>query len=157
MEGAVSFLHPDGSGDVGGAGLIVAGESEGVGGGGEGAADGLARALELAGEGEGGGAAGTKKAGGEDNDRDFCFHSRGCGPPGFAEGTARRAAAGAWEGIPSDAPAFAEAPAGKQVRAHAHDLITFSPRQKTDWGKKRSFLRFFLGSGCGRGDFGLSD
>ena len=40
---------------------------------------------------------------------------------------------------PGDEPAFAKATAGKHIRAHAQELITFSPRQKTDWGKKRVF------------------
>jgi hypothetical protein len=30
------------------------------------------------------------------------------------------------------------------MRAHAQELITFSPRQKTDWGKKRVFSEDFF-------------
>jgi hypothetical protein len=29
---------------------------------------------------------------------------------------------------------------GRHIRAHAPELITFSPRQKTDWGKKRGIF-----------------
>jgi len=52
---------------------------------------------------------------------------------------------------PGDGPAFTKAsavaykamadkPAGKRIRAHAQELITFPRGRKTDWGKKRTFF-----------------
>ena len=62
-----------------------------------------------------------------------------------ADGAPGGASVAAWETIPSDEPAFTKVTAGKQIRAHAHELITFSPRQKTDWGKKCTFLKIYPG------------
>jgi hypothetical protein len=70
-------------------------------------------------------------------------------------GAARRRASG-------DGPAFAKAsavacktladqPAGKHSCPHAEEVITFSPREKTDWGKKRGFFEdCFVMGGKGR-------
>jgi hypothetical protein len=49
---------------------------------------------------------------------------------GSRRGAARAAAVAARKTLPGD----------EHIRAHAQELITFSPRQKTDWGKKRTFF-----------------
>jgi hypothetical protein len=56
--------------------------------------------------------------------------SEDCGDNGGRRGAARAAAVAARKTLPSDG----------HIRAHAQELITFSPRQKTDWGKKRTFF-----------------
>jgi hypothetical protein len=55
----------------------------------------------------------------------------------FAKATADQPVAAARRTAPGDA----------QMRAHAQELITFSPRQKTDWGKKRIFLKICFNHG----------
>jgi hypothetical protein len=32
---------------------------------------------------------------------------------------------------------------GRHIRAHAQELITFPRGRKTDWGKKRGFLKIY--------------
>jgi hypothetical protein len=39
---------------------------------------------------------------------------------------------------------MADKPVGRHIRAHAQELITFSPGQKTDWGKKRRVFEVFF-------------
>jgi len=56
--------------------------------------------------------------------------SEDCGDNGSRRGAARAAAVAARRTAPGD----------EHIRAHAPELITFSPRQKTDWGKKRTFF-----------------
>jgi hypothetical protein len=70
----------------------------------------------------------------EVRDRLMGTRSEDCGDNG-RRGAARAAAVAARKTLPSD----------EQIRAHAPELITFSPREKTDWGKKRSFLKIYFG------------
>jgi hypothetical protein len=60
--------------------------------------------------------------------------SEDCGDNGRRCSPARAAAVAARRTAPGDA----------QIRAHAPELITFSPRQKTDWEKKRVFSEDFF-------------
>jgi hypothetical protein len=42
---------------------------------------------------------------------------------------------------------MADKPVGRHIRAHAQELITFPRGGKTDWGKKRIFVKIYFNHG----------
>jgi len=65
-----------------------------------------------------------------------------CGAASAASAAARRRA-------PSNGPTFTKVTAGKHSCPHAQELITFPRGEKTDWGKKRRFLKIYFGHRIG--------
>jgi len=89
---------------------------------------------------------------------EVCGRRRGeCRDEGTRRGAAGAAAVTARRRAPGDGPTYAKAsafakamadkPVGRHIRAHAQELITFPRGGKTDWGKKRIFVKIYFNHG----------